>query len=80
MQATESGDDAVTAHDAASRFSAAGGTLYVVATPLGNLRDVTLRALDVLASADVVAAEDTRVTSVLLRHYGIATRPYRQRA
>jgi 16S rRNA (cytidine1402-2'-O)-methyltransferase len=65
----------VAAHDAASRFSAAGGTLYVVATPLGNLRDVTLRALDVLGSADVIAAEDTRVTTVLLRHYGIATRP-----
>lgn len=47
----------------------------MVATPLGNLRDVTLRALDVLGSADVIAAEDTRVTAVLLRHYGIATRP-----
>ncbi len=47
----------------------------MVATPLGNLRDVTLRALDVLASADVIAAEDTRVTTILLRHYGIATRP-----
>ena len=46
----------------------------MVATPLGNLRDVTLRALDVLRSADVIAAEDTRVTAVLLRHYGIATR------
>ena len=72
--------DAAAAHDVApaggaSRFQAAGGTLYVVATPLGNLRDVTLRAQDVLATADVVAAEDTRVTMVLLRHYGIATRP-----
>jgi 16S rRNA (cytidine1402-2'-O)-methyltransferase len=47
----------------------------VVATPLGNLRDLGLRALDVLASADVIGAEDTRVTTVLLRHYGIATRP-----
>ncbi|HQR10823.1 MAG TPA: 16S rRNA (cytidine(1402)-2'-O)-methyltransferase [Casimicrobiaceae bacterium] len=46
----------------------------MVATPLGNLRDLTLRALDVLATADVVAAEDTRVTAHLLRHYGIATR------
>ena len=55
-------------------FRARGGTLYVVATPLGNLRDVTLRALDVLGSADVVAAEDTRTSGNLLRHYGIATR------
>ncbi|MBK7794112.1 MAG: 16S rRNA (cytidine(1402)-2'-O)-methyltransferase [Betaproteobacteria bacterium] len=47
----------------------------MVATPLGNLRDLGLRALDVLASADVIGAEDTRVTTVLLRHYGIATRP-----
>lgn len=53
---------------------ARAGSLYVVATPLGNLRDLTLRALDVLASADVIGAEDTRVSSVLLRHYGIATR------
>ena len=48
--------------------------LYVVATPLGNLRDVSLRALDVLGAVDVIAAEDTRVTRVLLAHYGIATR------
>ena len=51
------------------------GALYVVATPIGNLRDVTLRALDILRSADVVAAEDTRVTSTLLARYGITTRP-----
>lgn len=57
-----------------ARFRAMPGTLYVVATPLGNLRDVTLRALDVLGSADVVAAEDTRVTGILLRHYAITTR------
>jgi len=57
------------------RFRASPGTLYVVATPLGNLRDLTLRALDVLGSADAIAAEDTRVTGVLLRHYGISTRP-----
>src|SRR5262245_9461562 len=47
--------------------------LHIVATPIGNLRDVTLRALDVLAAADVVACEDTRVTRKLLDHYGIAT-------
>ena len=60
---------------ASPRFCASPGTLYVVATPLGNLRDLTLRAVDVLGSADVIAAEDTRVTSVLLRHCGIGTRP-----
>ena len=58
-----------------TRFRADPGTLYVVATPLGNLRDITLRALDILETADIVAAEDTRVTAVLLRHFGIPTRP-----
>jgi 16S rRNA (cytidine1402-2'-O)-methyltransferase len=56
------------------KISAIGHTLYVVATPLGNLRDITLRALDVLASVDVIAAEDTRVTAKLLARHGIATR------
>jgi len=46
--------------------------LYVVATPIGNLRDITLRALDVLAAADVLAAEDTRNTAHLLSHHGIS--------
>ncbi len=50
------------------------GTLYVVATPIGNLGDVTLRALEVLRGADVIAAEDTRVTSKLLNRHGIAGR------
>jgi 16S rRNA (cytidine1402-2'-O)-methyltransferase len=48
--------------------------LYVVATPIGNLRDITLRALDVLAAADVVLAEDTRVSGKLLAAYGIAAK------
>lgn len=56
-------------------FRAEPGALYVVGTPIGNLRDVTLRALDILRTADVIAAEDTRVTARLLQHYGIATRP-----
>ena len=47
------------------------GTLYIVPTPVGNLDDITLRALKVLKEADVVLAEDTRTTSVLLSHYDI---------
>src|SRR5215212_7695678 len=47
--------------------------LYVVATPIGNLKDVSFRALNVLAAADAVLAEDTRVTKNLLAHYGITT-------
>ena len=46
--------------------------LYVVATPIGNLRDISLRGLDILTSTDTVAAEDTRNTSHLLTHYGIS--------
>src|SRR5512147_1566687 len=50
------------------------GTLYVVATPIGNLEDVTLRALRILREVTVIAAEDTRRTARILQQYSISTR------
>jgi len=59
------------AHEAAASQHYPQGTLYVVATPIGNLADITLRALHVLQLADTLACEDTRHTQSLLRAYGI---------
>lgn len=61
-------------HDIAARPVTPG--LYLVSTPIGNLGDMTLRGLETLAGADIIACEDTRVSRVLLDRYGIATRPY----
>jgi len=71
----QAGESEQAASDGAARETprfAAG--LYIVATPIGNLRDITLRALDILAAADVIACEDTRVTEKLMSRYGLAGR------
>jgi len=60
-------------HSKSTSKSNQGGTLYIVATPIGNLKDMTFRAVEVLQHVNVVACEDTRTSHVLLAHYGVKT-------
>ena len=72
--ATVASDKSADASNRVTRDTVCSGALYVVATPIGNLQDVSSRALDVLGSVDLILAEDTRHSATLLARYGIGTK------
>ncbi|SDP33979.1 16S rRNA (cytidine1402-2'-O)-methyltransferase [Phyllobacterium sp. YR620] len=76
MSKAETGDRHYQIGSASFRARPLEPALYIVATPIGNLGDMTIRGVETLAAADIIACEDTRVSRVLLERYGISRRPF----